>query len=132
MCLILQRTRVQVQVLKPCKSIQESSEEMLFFTARQISRQIYLSRFKMWSSTAVSIENYENQFFKFDFMHIHVYLYRVSFLTTLDIYKDYFKGRLIWWNLMQRFYASILWPKTYALIHLSLKEATAFVYRRIL
>ena len=132
MCLILQRTRVQVQVLKPCKSIQESSEEMLFFTARQISRQIYLSRFKMWSSTAISIENYENQFFKFDFMHIHVYLYRVSFLTTLDIYKDYFKGRLIWWNLMQRFYASILWSKTYALIHLSLKEVTAFVHRRIL
>ena len=132
MCLILQGTRVQVQVLKPCKSIQESSEEMLFFTARQISRQIYLSRFKMWSSTVISIENYENQFFKFDFMHIHVYLYRVSFLTTLDIYKDYFKGRLIWWNLMQRFYASILWSKTYALIHLSLKEATAFVHRRIL
>ena len=132
MCLILQGTRVQVQVLKPCKSIQESSEEMLFFTARQISWQIYLSRFKMWSSTAISIENYENQFFKFDFMHIHVYLYRVSFLTTLDIYKDYFKGRLIWWNLMQRFYASILWSKTYALIHLSLKEATAFVHRRIL
>ena len=132
MCLILQGTRVQVQVLKSCKSIQESSEEMLFFTARQISRQIYLSRFKMWSSTAISIENYENQFFKFDFMHIHVYLYKVSFLTTLDIYKDYFKGRLIWWNLMQRFYASILWSKTYALIHLSLKEATAFVHRRIL
>ena len=132
MCLILQGTRVQVKVLKPCKSIQESREEMLFFIARQISWQIYLSRFKMWSSTAISIENYENQFFKFDFMHIHVYLYRVSFLTTLDIYKDYFKGRLIWWNLMQRFYASILWSKTYALIHLSLKEANAFVHRRIL
>ena len=132
MCLILQGTRVQVQVLKPCKSIQESSEEMLFFTARQISRQIYLSRFKMWSSTVISIENYENQFFKFDFMHIHVYLYRVSFLTTLDIYKDYFKGRLIWWNLMQRFYASILWSKTYALIHLSLEETSAFVCRRVL
>ena len=46
------------------------------------------------SLTAVSIENYENQFFKSDFTHIHVYLYRVSFLTTLDINKDYFKGRL--------------------------------------
>ena len=45
---------------------------------------------KPWIS--VSIENYENQFFRYDFMHIHVYLYRVSFLTTLDIYKDYFKG----------------------------------------
>ena len=37
------------------------------------------------STEAKSIEN--------DFTHIHVYLCRVSFLTTLDIYKDYFKGR---------------------------------------
>ena len=45
MYLILQETRVQVQVLKPCKSVQESSEEVLLFKARQM----YLSRFKMWS-----------------------------------------------------------------------------------
>ena len=31
MCLILQETRFQVQVLKSCKSIQESSEEVLDF-----------------------------------------------------------------------------------------------------
>ena len=30
-----------------------------------------------------------------------MYLYRVSFLTTLDIYKDYFKGRH---NVMQEQY----------------------------
>ena len=36
MCLILQRTWFQVQVLKPCKSIQESSEEVLDFKAQQI------------------------------------------------------------------------------------------------
>ena len=40
MCLILQGTRVQVQVLKPCKSIQESSEEVLDFKTRQLARQI--------------------------------------------------------------------------------------------
>ena len=45
------------------------------------------------STEAVSIKNYEIQIFRFDFMHIHVYLCRISFLTTLDIYKDYFKGR---------------------------------------
>ena len=28
--------------------------------------------------------------------------------------------------------ASILWPETYALVHLSLKEAAAFVRRRVL
>ena len=31
MCLMLQETMFQVQVLKPCKSVQESSEEVLDF-----------------------------------------------------------------------------------------------------
>ena len=44
------------------------------------------------STEAVSIENYEIQIFRSDFTHIRVYLCRVSFLTTLDIYKDYLKG----------------------------------------
>ena len=34
---MLQGTRVQVQVLKPCKFVQESSEEVLDFKARQIA-----------------------------------------------------------------------------------------------
>ena len=45
------------------------------------------------STKVVSIENYEIQISKSDFMHIRVYFCRVSFLTTLDIYNDYFKGR---------------------------------------
>ena len=44
------------------------------------------------STEAVSIENYEIRIFRSNFTHIHVYLCRVSFLSTLDIYKDYFKG----------------------------------------
>ena len=36
MCLILQRIRFQVQVLKPCKSIQDSSEKVLDFKAQQL------------------------------------------------------------------------------------------------
>ena len=40
MCLILQGIRVQVQVLKPCKSVQETNEEVLHFKARQLARQI--------------------------------------------------------------------------------------------
>ena len=40
-----------------------------------------------------SIENYEIQISGSNFMHIHVSLCKVSFLTTLNIYKDYFKGR---------------------------------------
>ena len=46
------------------------------------------------SIEAVSIENYKIQISRSDFTHIHVYLFRVSFLTTLDIYKDYFKGAI--------------------------------------
>ena len=40
MCLILQGIRVQVQVLKPCKSVQETSEEVLDFKARQLIQQL--------------------------------------------------------------------------------------------
>ena len=42
---------------------------------------------------AVYVKNYEIQISKSKFTHIQVYFCRVSFLTTLDIYKDYFKRR---------------------------------------
>ena len=41
---------------------------------------------------AVSVKNYEIKLFRSDYTHILMYLCRVSFLTALDIYKDYFKG----------------------------------------
>ena len=44
------------------------------------------------STEAVFVENYEIGLFRYDYMHILEYLCRVSFLTTLDIYKDYFKA----------------------------------------
>ena len=68
-------------MLNPYKSVQESSEEMLDFKTQQLARQI------------AYIEIYKNQFFRFDFTPIHVYMFSLSFLTTLNIYKDYFKGR---------------------------------------
>ena len=34
---MLQETRFQVQVLKSCKSVQESSDEVLDFKARQLA-----------------------------------------------------------------------------------------------
>ena len=40
MCLILQGIKFEVQVLKPCKSVQETSEEVLFIKARQLFRQL--------------------------------------------------------------------------------------------
>ena len=36
MCLILQGTRFQVQVLKSCKSVQETSEKWMFIKIGQI------------------------------------------------------------------------------------------------
>ena len=44
------------------------------------------------STDNLSIEIYENQFFKSNFTLIRVYMFRLSFLITLNIYKDYFKG----------------------------------------
>ena len=45
------------------------------------------------SIDSLSIEIYENQFSRSDFTHISAYLFRISFLTTLNIYKYYYKGR---------------------------------------
>ena len=50
---------------------------------------------------AISIETYEIHIFRSNFTYIHVYLCRVSSLTTLDIYKDYFKGRQKWCKVIQ-------------------------------
>ena len=41
----------------------------------------------------LSIEVYKIQFFKTDFTPIREYVFRLSFLITLNIYKDYFEGR---------------------------------------
>ena len=40
MCLMLQETRFQVQVLKPCKSIQESSVKVLLIKSQQLAWQL--------------------------------------------------------------------------------------------
>ena len=73
------------------------SEEVLFIKTRQISQQNHIYQGLMLkldkSSTAtVFVENYEIKISRSDYTHIHVYLCKVFFLTTLDIYKDYFKG----------------------------------------
>ena len=92
---------------------------MLFIKTWQKSRQILSIENYCWSSTqALSVENYKIRFSRSDYMHILEYLYRVSFLTTLDIYKDYFKSRHKWCKVMQSDYTCILWPETeLALVH---------------
>ena len=37
MCLMLQETKFQVQVLKPCKSVQESSQKVQDFKTQQLA-----------------------------------------------------------------------------------------------
>ena len=59
-------------------------------------------------------------------------MFRLSFLITSNIYKNYFKGHHSWCNWMQKFFISILWQEIYALVHFSLQEATVFVHRKVL
>ena len=49
----------------------------------------------------LSIEIYENQIFNSDFHPIHVYMFGLSFFTTLNIYNDYFKNRHSWCKWVQ-------------------------------
>ena len=106
MCLILQETCCSSLVLKLWRLDQEISEEKLFTKARQIARHLrtdsstdsYLSRFNEAQQILfieVSIKITGIQIFRSDFWPMLMYLYRVSFLTTLDIYKAYFRGRHI-------------------------------------
>ena len=50
-------------------------------------------------------------------MHIYEYLYRVSFLTTLNIYKNYFKDCHVWCKVMKKVIAIVdtrmLWLETF-------------------
>ena len=56
-------------------------------------------------------------------------MFRISFLTILKIYKDYFKGRQRLRKCEVKLYSCKLWPKTeFALVHFSLEEATMFVH----
>ena len=100
MTLRCQETCCSSQVLKAWRFDQETGEEELFIKTRQQSRQkdFYRdlkSKFDRSSTQAVSIKTYEIRNSKSDFQPMLVYLYKVSFLTTLGIYKNYFKGRRV-------------------------------------
>ena len=77
----------------------------------------------------IFIENCEIILFRSNYMHILMYLCRVSFFTTLDIYKDYFKDRhkmmhkiihaesaLVHYSLWRSscvFMPRVLWPRSF-------------------
>ena len=122
-CLILQETCCSSLVLKPWRLDQETSEEKLFTKVGQIARHLridsltysYLSRFneaQQILSIEVSIKNYGIQIFISDFRPMLMYLCRVSFLTTLEIYKAYLRSchiREYKKNICKR------WPMPYSL-----------------
>ena len=60
------------------------------------------------STDNLSIENYKIQISRFVFRAYPSYVFRFSFLTTLDIYKDCFKGRLTGCNRKKRFFMHIV------------------------
>ena len=123
MCLILQEICSSSLVLKPWKLDQEISKEKLFTKAGQIVRHLwidsstdsYLLRFneaRQILSIEVSIEVIGIQIYRSDFRPMLMYLCRVSFLITLDLYKTYFKGRHI-----RKYKENICkrWPMPYSL-----------------
>ena len=60
-------------------------------------------------------------------------MFGLSFLTTLNIYKDYFKGRQSLCECEAKLCSRKLWPETeFALIHLSREEVAVLVHRRVL
>ena len=63
------------------------------------------------STQAVSVKNYEIRFSRSDYTHIHEYLCSVSFLTTLDIYKNHFKSHHKWCKVLQKNNTCILWSE---------------------
>ena len=130
--LVTSRNKNSSLVLKPCKFVKEISQEVLFIKVQQIARQIDIYWHLMLvpdscSTETVSIENYEIQIFKSVFTHIQVYLCKISFLTTLDIYKDYFKSRLTWCKVIIHAYFD---QRQFALIHyLSCRSYCVFATR---
>ena len=105
---------------------------------------LHLSRLKaVWIPwlDGSSTDRYRSRFMKlkfssFFFHPIHDYMFWLSSLTTLNIYKDYFKGRQRWHKLHKcwvKFCSCKLWPETkFALLHLSYDEVAVFVHRRVL
>ena len=135
MGLVLQETSVQVKYWSHASLTKKQVKEVLFFKTRQQSRQkdFYqdlMLKLDRSSTQAISVENYEIRFSRSDYTHIPMYLCRVSFLTILDICKDYFKGCH---KMMQKNNTCIVWLEVeIALIHHSLCRSYYIFTPRVL
>ena len=81
------------------------------------------------STDTLSIKNYKIQIFKSVFHAYPNYVFRFSFLTTLDIYKNYFKGRLTGCKGFINAYCD---RRQSTIVHFSLEEIAAFIRHRVL
>ena len=77
---------------------------MLFIKSRQLAiyrdlEAVWISWLDSISTDRVFVKVYETQIFESVFHPIHDYMFGLSFLTILDIYKDYFKSRQRWHKL---------------------------------
>ena len=75
----------------------------------------------------------KNQIFSSVLHPIRKYVFRFSFLTTLNIYKDYLKGRKRLRKCEAKFCLCKLWPETeFAIIHISFEDTIVFIHLTIL
>ena len=99
-------------------------------------RAVWILWLESSSTDRVSVEVYKTQIFEYGFHPIRDHMFSLSFLTTLDIYKDYFKDRRMWHKLHKcwaKFCSSKLWSETeFVLIHLSCEETAVFVHCKVL
>ena len=125
---VLQETNVQVKYWSHANLTKKQVKEMLFIKSQQKSWQNLFYRDLMLkldksSTQAVFVKNYKIRFSKSDYTHISMYLCRVSFLTILDIYKDYFKSH----------HACIVWPNANgSLVYYSLYRSYCVYTPRVL
>ena len=59
-------------------------------------------------------------------------MFELSFLTTLNIYKDCFKGLTTDATQCKSFSQAYCESEVYALVHLSIQEVVVFVHRKVL
>ena len=112
MCLILQRTRVQVKYWGHANLSKKQVKKGCSLKLDRFLTNSYLLRLNSYSTDKEFVEIYEKQIFSSDFHPIYEYVFGISFLTTLDIYKAYFKGHHIW-EYKKNTYKR--WPMPYSL-----------------
>ena len=152
MSLVLQETSVQVKYWNHANLIKKQVKKVLFIKARQKSWQNHfyqelMLKLNRFLTQAISIENYEIKLFRSEYTHIFMYLCRVFFLTTLDIYKDYFKGHrvcIVWpdaksgllhYSLYKSYYVfmpRVLWPRSFLIFIIDkLKKFVANIFFKL-